>query len=111
MRLLSRLPIMVSGSHLCGYRWRSNSWSNFIDVLDLFEKDRSTEAIVMIGEIGGTAEEEAAAYIKANVSKPVVAYIAGVTAPAGSVWAMLVQLYPVVRALLMKSLQHLKMLV
>ncbi|AMD01848.1 MULTISPECIES: succinate--CoA ligase subunit alpha [Halomonas] len=57
--------------------------SNFIDILELFEKDPKTEAIVMIGEIGGTAEEEAAAYIKANVSKPVVSYIAGVTAPPG----------------------------
>ncbi len=57
--------------------------SNFIDILALFEKDDQTEAIVMIGEIGGTAEEEAAAYIKHNVSKPVVSYIAGVTAPAG----------------------------
>ena len=57
--------------------------SNFIDVLELFENDPATEAIVMIGEIGGTAEEEAAAYIKANVSKPVVSYIAGVTAPKG----------------------------
>ena len=57
--------------------------SSFIDILELFEKDPATEAIVMIGEIGGTAEEEAAAYIKANVTKPVVSYIAGVTAPAG----------------------------
>ena len=57
--------------------------TNFIDVLELFENDPQTEAIVMIGEIGGTAEEEAAAYIKANVTKPVVSYIAGVTAPAG----------------------------
>ena len=57
--------------------------SNFIDILSMFEKDPATEAIVMIGEIGGTAEEEAAAFIKANVSKPVVAYIAGVTAPPG----------------------------
>lgn len=57
--------------------------SNFIDMLELFEKDPATEAIVMIGEIGGTAEEEAAAYIKEHVSKPVVSYIAGVTAPPG----------------------------
>ncbi|WP_110666128.1 succinate--CoA ligase subunit alpha [Salinicola halophilus] len=57
--------------------------STFIDILEMFEKDPQTEAIVMIGEIGGTAEEEAAAYIKANVSKPVVSYIAGVTAPPG----------------------------
>lgn len=57
--------------------------SNFIDILGMFQADPQTEAIVMIGEIGGTAEEEAAAYIKTNVTKPVVAYIAGVTAPPG----------------------------
>ena len=57
--------------------------TNFIDVLEMFEKDPQTEAIVMIGEIGGTAEEEAAEYIKAHVTKPVVSYIAGVTAPEG----------------------------
>lgn len=57
--------------------------SNFIDILEMFQNDEKTEAIVMIGEIGGSAEEEAAAYIKANVTKPVVSYIAGVTAPAG----------------------------
>ena len=57
--------------------------SNFIDILEMFQNDPQTEAIVMIGEIGGTAEDEAAAYIKANVTKPVVSYIAGVTAPKG----------------------------
>ena len=57
--------------------------SHFIDILALFEADPATEAIVMVGEIGGTAEEEAAEYIAAHVSKPVVAYIAGVTAPPG----------------------------
>lgn len=55
----------------------------FIDCLELFEDDSQTQGIILVGEIGGTAEEDAATYIKANVSKPVVAYIAGVTAPAG----------------------------
>ncbi|MGH7172927.1 MAG: succinate--CoA ligase subunit alpha, partial [Gemmataceae bacterium] len=55
----------------------------FIDVIKLFEKDPQTEGIIMVGEIGGSSEEEAADYIKKHVKKPVVAYIAGVTAPAG----------------------------
>ncbi len=57
--------------------------TNFIDVLELFQQDNETTAIVLIGEIGGTAEQEAAEYIKANVTKPVVSFIAGQTAPPG----------------------------
>lgn len=57
--------------------------SSFIDILALFESDPHTEAIVMVGEIGGSAEEEAAEYISTYVSKPVISYIAGVTAPPG----------------------------
>jgi len=57
--------------------------TSFIDVLSAFEADPQTEAVVLIGEIGGTAEEDAAAWIRANMRKPVVGYIAGLTAPAG----------------------------
>jgi succinyl-CoA synthetase alpha subunit len=57
--------------------------SSFVDILELFQADAETELIVLAGEIGGSAEEEAAQYIAEHVSKPVVAYIAGFTAPAG----------------------------
>jgi succinyl-CoA synthetase alpha subunit len=56
---------------------------NYVDLLALFEKNPETEAMIMIGEIGGTAEEEAAQFIEKNVSKPVLAFIAGLTAPPG----------------------------
>ncbi len=57
--------------------------TSFVDILQMFEADPETEAMVMIGEIGGSAEEEAAAYVSDHLSKPVVAYIAGFTAPPG----------------------------
>lgn len=57
--------------------------STFVDILEMFNKDPQTEAIVMVGEIGGNGEEDGAAYIKQHVKKPVISYIAGVTAPAG----------------------------
>ena len=56
---------------------------NFIDVLNRFQADDQTQGIIMVGEIGGSEEEEAAEYIKAHITKPVVSYITGLTAPAG----------------------------
>lgn len=69
----------------------------------MFEKDPQTEAIVMIGEIGGSAEEEAAAYIKEHVTKPVVGYIAGVTAPKGKRMGHAVPSLPVGKGLRMRN--------
>ena len=64
-------------------RWRPGAGSSFIDILELFEADDQTELIAMCGEIGGDAEERAAEFIAEHVTKPVVAYIAGFTAPPG----------------------------
>jgi len=72
--------------------------SSFIDILGMFQKDPATEAIVMIGEIGGSAEEEAAAFIKANVTKPVVSYIAASPRRRASAWATRARSSPAARA-------------
>ena len=75
-------------------------------MLKAFNEDPETYAVVMIGEIGGTAEEEAAEWIKANMTKPVVGFIGGQTALQENVWAMLVRLFLVVKGLLKKKSKH-----
>ena len=83
--------------------------SNFIDILGLFEQDEATEAIVMIGEIGGSAEEEAAAFIKENVSKPVVSTLPALPRRKVSAWDMRERLSRVAREPPTKNLPRLKM--
>lgn len=80
--------------------------TNFIDVLKAFNEDDETKAVVMIGEIGGTAEEEAAEWIKANMTKPVVALSVDKQHLLENVWDMLVQSFQVVKVLLKRKLKH-----
>ena len=76
-------PLGIGQSTCVGIGGAPVSGSDFVDVLGLFEKDDATDAIVMIGEIGGTKEQEAAEFIESNVSKPVISLIVGQTAPPG----------------------------
>lgn len=76
-------PLGIGQSTCVGIGGDPVSGSDFVDILSLFEKDDSTDAIVMIGEIGGTKEQEAAEFIQSNVSKPVISLIVGQTAPPG----------------------------
>src|SRR5207248_3158909 len=79
-----RLTNLGLGQYTCvGIGGDPVAGSSFVDILGLFQDDPQTEAILMMGEIGGTAEEQAAAFIKAKVKKPVAAFIAGQTAPPG----------------------------
>ena len=82
--------------------------TGFIECLAAFEADSQTEAIVMIGEIGGNAEEEAAAWAAENVTKPIVGFVAGATAPPGKRMGHAGAIILVARVLPRKSLQHLK---
>ena len=75
---------MVHCSKVCNRAdTTANTGSTFVDILTLFQEDRATKAVVLIGEIGGTLEQEAAAFIKSEMTKPVVAFVAGSTAPPG----------------------------
>ena len=76
---------------------------NFIDVLEIFEKDPETEGILLIGEIGGNAEEEAAEWIKKHCTKPVAGFIAGVTAPPDEGWDMPARLFLADKGLLKEN--------
>jgi len=73
-------------------------WTNFIEILEKFEEDPETECAVMLGEIGGNAEQLAAEYVQSEMKTPVVAYIAGFTAPRARQWATRAQLSPAARA-------------
>jgi succinyl-CoA synthetase alpha subunit len=82
----AKIGIMPGHIHMpgrVGVISRSGTLTDFIDCLELFENDPDTDAVIMIGEIGGTAETDAAHWIKANMSKPVVSFIAGASAPKG----------------------------
>ena len=82
--VVHQLTVQAIGQTTCiGIGGDPVNGTNFIDCLDAFEKDSETKGIVMVGEIGGTAEEEAAEFVAGNVSKPVVGFIAGLTAPPG----------------------------
>lgn len=81
--------------------------TNFIDALKAFNEDPDTHAVIMIGEIGGTAEEEAAEWVKANMTKPVVGFIGGKQHLQGSAWGMQAPLFPVEKGQLMKKSKRL----